>query len=163
MIFLGLIYYKLNIRTPSIINHFEEETFRSNYQAFKNSIRYANLIFQTKGNQDCEVDCWIKGNVGLDYGKSGYPISTQFTTKNFFLNPSGYKDDLNGKDCAKIWSFLMGPMHQTINTEEGSYQSNYDKVSSFCIYTDKKVADFSILYDSKTGTIDLLEINQTIQ
>jgi len=158
---MGLIFYKLYGGSPSIISRFEENTFRSNYQVFKKAIRHSHLHFQTQKGLSCDVDCWIKGSVGLDYGISGYPISTRFTIENIYFNPYDYQDNLNDTDCAFVWTFLMGPIHQSINTKTANYQSSYDQKSSLCIYTAKKVTGLSIVYALTNGTVDLLEVVQT--
>jgi len=157
LIFLGLIYLKLFSGSPSIISRFEEETLRSNYQVFKQTIQHAHLHFQTKKSFGCDVDCWIKGSVGLDFSSSGYPVSARFTPTNHLFNLVNFEQELSDKDCADVWSFLMGPLHQSINSDASDYLAYYDLNSSICIYTAKKVANLSIIYSFKKGYVNLKE------
>jgi len=161
LIFIGLIYYKLYIGAPAIINNFEQQTFTSNYRVFKKAILHAHLHFQIKTQQECFIDCWTRNNIGLDYGTSGYPVASRFTAKNILFSPLDYNEYLTDKDCAQVWSFLMGSIHQSINTKTSNYRANYDQNTSHCIYTDKNVTNFSIIYAATTGTVILLKIDQT--
>jgi len=157
MLILGsFFYHRLYIRNPSIINHFEQEAFQSNYQVFKNAISYAHLYFQTNKKQDCKIDCWVKGTIGLDFNSFGYPVSTRYSQQNAPFDPLISEITSNDTDCAQVWVFLMGPLQNNINTKQGHYKAEFRSNNKSCIYRSKIITNKSIIYRADRGTVQLL-------
>lgn len=151
----GFFYHRLYIRNPSIIAHFEQKTFQSNYQVFKNAILHAHLYFQTNRKQNCKIDCWIKGATGLDFNSFGYPVSTRYSQQNAPFDPFISEITSNDSDCAQVWMFLMGPLHNNINTKQGHYQAEFQQFNKSCIYRSKKLPNSSIIYRADKGSVQL--------
>ncbi len=159
LLFGGIFYYRLYIRNPSIMGHFEQQTFQSNYRVFKNAILHAHLHFQTHKTRGCKIDCWIKGSVGLDFNSFGYPISTRYSQQNLPFDPLISDMTNNNQDCAQIWQFLMGPLHHTINTQKSDYRATFHHPSKSCVYRSVKLSNSSIIYKSQQGKVQLLAPN----
>ncbi len=156
LLFSGIFYHRLYIRTPSIISHFEQETFHSNYQVFKNAILHAHLHFQINQAKGCKIDCLVRNSVGLDFNSLGYPISTRYSLQNLPFDPLISEITSSNTDCAQIWSFLMGPLHNHINTEQSPYQALFRQLDKSCVYRSRNLPENAIIYKSNRGTVQLL-------
>ncbi len=156
LVLWGFFYHRLYIRNPSIIEHFEQQTFESNYRVFKNAILRSNLHFQATKKQGCKIDCWIKGATGLDFNSFGYPVSTRYSQQNAPFDPLISEITSDDTDCAQVWIFLMGPLHSRMNTEQGHYRATFRQFNKSCIYRSNKVPDRSIIYRSDKGKVQLL-------
>lgn len=156
LIFSAFFYHRLFVKKPSIIDHFEQRSFHLNFQIFKSAILHAHLYFRTHEIQGCKVDCWIKSSVGLDFNSRGYPISTRYSPQNAAFDPLISEISSNSSDCAQIWVFLMGPLHNNINTDKGHYLARFQQPNKSCVYHFKKRPESSIIYRSDQGTVKLL-------
>ncbi|MGB0495081.1 MAG: hypothetical protein ACPGJI_01900 [Kangiellaceae bacterium] len=161
LLFITSLYYWFYLKSPSIATAFQEQSLKLNYHAFKSSLKNAHLYYQVKNNPNCLIDCYVRNNIGLDFNKAGYPISTRFinggnnVTKNYFV------PDLNDQDCALLWKFLMGPLHNSINSKRGDYLANWDTNKKICVYKTIKVLKHEITYDSSKGVVKLIEKKPT--
>ncbi len=156
LVFATLFYYKMAVNDPSIIDHFESKTFESNYRVFRNAIAHAHLHYQTNRNKGCDIDCWIREQTGLDFNNFGYPISTRYSQQNSLYDPLTSNSADSHSDCAQIWIFLMGPLHNSINSETDNYQATFDQVSENCLFTTLKYPDKTISYDAYNGSVRLI-------
>ena len=156
LLFSGISYHRLYVRNPSIISNFEQESFYSNFQVFRKAILHAHLHFQINQARGCKIDCLVRNSIGLDFNSLGYPISTRYDLQNVPTDPFISDITNNNSDCAQIWSFLMGPIHKHINTDQSPCQALFRQLDKSCVYRYKNLPESSIIYKSNRGTVQLL-------
>lgn len=152
ILFILVIAFLWFVRQPSIKKSLDEGAFHSNYLAFKNSIRLANLKFLASVSTQKNLDKWIVNGRGLDYNQTGFPIGTSVVITEA-AKPQSVTH------CQQIWQFLMGPLQPelVLAKNPNHYWVVLDPQGN-CVFKNPKVLGKQIVYVATTGKVNFSEI-----
>ena len=152
ILFVLMVVFLWFFRQPSLKKNLDQGAFHSNYLAFKNSIRLANLKFLANVSDGKYLDKWIVNGRGLDYNQAGFPIGTSVA----ILKPERPQTVTH---CQQVWQFLMGPLQPELELAKHSnhYWVSLDH-SGQCVFKNPNVLSKQIVYETTTGKVSFSEI-----
>ena len=166
-LFLGLmllvvltVIYLYFFRSPSIEENFKQQARYANYEALKNSIRFANYRFIVSDTSLTTLDIWRDGDQALDYNRAGFPIGTA-------LDENDVLAITNKSQCVQVWRFLLGPLRPSISENrlrgKAGESEYWVKLSTpnknnqtDCLFISLDVSNFTVRYRPENGTVEIV-------
>ncbi|WP_196139761.1 hypothetical protein [Aliikangiella sp. G2MR2-5] len=150
------IAYAWFIKDPSIKQNLQDQSFNMSFQAFRNSIKLANLKYLANNHKFSGQDRWVENGVGLDFNLKGFPIGT-----NISIPDQAYPD--SAKDCEDIWHFLIDYLLPENTPGSETQTSKINKVVTLttdnkCVYQQPNSKMLAISYDSSRGAVELVHL-----